>query len=176
MSARTTKPEVLAPAGSMPSLLAALHSGADAVYFGLQDGFNARARAANFALADLPAVTARIHRAGARAYVTLNTLVFEPELPAVERVLRAIAAAGVDALIVQDPAVCLLARAVCPDLELHASTQMTIAEPAAAPFATALGVTRIVVPRELSVDEIRAFRAGTEAELEVFVHGALCVW
>ena len=86
-----------------------------------------------------------------------------------------IAASGVDALIVQDPAVCLLARAICPELELHASTQMTIAEPAAAPFATDLGVTRIVVPRELSVAEIRRFAAGTDAELEVFVHGALCV-
>ncbi len=174
MTARRT-PEVLAPAGSLPSLLAALQHGADAVYFGLQDGFNARARAANFALAELPSITARIHRAGARAYVTLNTLVFEPELPALERVLRAIAASGVDALIVQDPAVCLLARAVCPQLELHASTQMTIAEPAAAPFATGLGVTRIVVPRELSIAEIERFAAGTDAELEVFVHGALCV-
>ncbi len=169
------KPEVLAPAGSLPSLLAALQHGADAVYFGLQEGFNARARAANFALEALPGLVARIHRAGARAYVTLNTLVFEPELPALERVLRGIAASSVDALIVQDPAVCLLARSVCPELELHASTQMTIAEPAAAPFAQALGVTRIVVPRELSVAEIRQFAAGTDAELEVFVHGALCV-
>lgn len=175
MSARPRKPEVLAPAGSMPSLLAALQHGADAVYFGLQDGFNARARAANFSLAELPAICARIHRAGARAYVTLNTLVFEPELPALERVVQAIAAAGVDALIVQDPAVCLIARAVCPTLELHASTQMTIAEPAAAAFAAKLGVTRVVVPRELSVDEIRTFAAGTDLELEVFVHGALCV-
>ena len=175
MSARPQKPEVLAPAGSLQALLAALQHGADAVYFGLQDGFNARARAANFALADLPELCARIHRASARAYVTLNTLVFEPELPAMERVLRGIAAAGVDALIVQDPAVCLLARAVCPQLELHASTQMTIAEPAAAAFAAGLGVTRVVVPRELSVAEIRTFAAGTELELEVFVHGALCV-
>ncbi|MGC6487968.1 MAG: peptidase U32 family protein, partial [Planctomycetota bacterium] len=175
MSARPRKPEVLAPAGSPESLRAALWSGADAVYFGLQDGFNARARAANFSLRDLPETVARVHRAGARAYVTLNTLVFEPELAALERVLRAIASSGVDALIVQDPAVCLLARVICPELELHASTQMTISEPAAAPFATALGVTRIVVPRELSVSEVRRFAAGTDAELEVFVHGALCV-
>lgn len=175
MMDRPRKPEVLAPAGSMPSLLAALAHGADAVYFGLQDGFNARARAANFALANLPELCARIHRAGARAYVTLNTLVFEPELPALEQVLRGIAAAGVDALIVQDPAVCLLARAVCPELELHASTQMTIAEAAAVPFAVGLGCSRVVVPRELSIDEIRAFAAGTDVELEVFVHGALCV-
>jgi len=169
------RPPSRPPAGSMPALLAALAHGADAVYFGLQDGFNARARAANFSLAELPALTARIHRAGARAYVTLNTLVFEPELAPLERVLRGIAAAGVDALIVQDPAVCLLARAVAPTLELHASTQMTIAEPNAAAFAAALGVTRVVVPRELSVDEIRLFKSGTNLELEVFVHGALCV-
>ncbi|MBL9076129.1 MAG: U32 family peptidase [Planctomycetes bacterium] len=175
MAAAARKPEVLAPAGALPQLLAALRHGADAVYFGLQDGFNARARAANFALADLPATTARIHRAGARAYLTLNTLVFEPELPALERVLRAVAAAGVDALIVQDPAVCLLARAVCPQLELHASTQMTIAEPGAVPFAQALGVTRVVVPRELSLAEIEQFAAASALELEVFVHGALCV-
>ena len=175
MSDRPQKPEVLAPAGSPESLRAALWSGADAVYFGLQDGFNARARAANFSLRDLPETVARVHRAGARAYVTLNTLVFEPELAALERALRAIAQSGVDALIVQDPAVCLLARAVCPELELHASTQMTIAEPAAAAFATALGVSRIVVPRELSVSEVRRFAEGTDAELEVFVHGALCV-
>jgi U32 family peptidase len=175
MAERAHKPEVLAPAGSIESLRAALWNGADSVYFGLQDGFNARARAANFSLKDLAQTVARIHRAGARAYVTLNTLVFEPELPALERVVRAIAESGVDALIVQDPAVCLIARELCPQLELHASTQMTIAEPAAAAFATGLGVTRIVVPRELSVDEIERFAAGTDAELEVFVHGAMCV-
>ncbi len=175
MTDRPHKPEVLAPAGSIESLRAALWNGADSVYFGLQDGFNARARAANFSLRSLLETVARIHRAGARAYVTLNTLVFEPELPALERVVRAIAESGVDALIVQDPAVCLIAHEICPQLELHASTQMTIAEPKAAAFATGLGVTRIVVPRELSVAEIETFAAGTDAELEVFVHGALCV-
>lgn len=175
MRARPHRPEVLAPAGSPDALRAALQSGADAVYFGLQDGFNARARAANFSLATLAETVAAIHRAGARAYVTLNTLVFEPELPAIERVLRAVAASGVDALIVQDPAVCLLARAVCPELELHASTQMTVASPRGAAFARELGVTRVVVPRELSLPEIERFAAGTDLELEVFVHGALCV-
>jgi putative protease len=175
MAANRSAPEILAPAGSPAALRTALRHGADAVYFGLQDGFNARARAANFSLAELPATVASIHRAGARAYLTLNTLVFEPELPALERLLRAVAAAGVDALIVQDPAVCLLARAVCPTIELHASTQMTISDAAAVPFATGLGCNRVVVPRELSLDEIRNFAAGTDVELEVFVHGALCV-
>jgi putative protease len=175
MTSRPRRPEILAPAGSLPALLTALHHGADAVYFGLQDGFNARARAANFSLQELPALVARIHRAGARAYVTLNTLVFEPELPALAAVLQQLAAAAVDALIVQDPAVCLLARATSPDFELHASTQMTICEAAAVPFATGLGCNRVVVPRELSVEEIRQFAAGSDTELEVFVHGALCV-
>jgi len=123
----------------------------------------------------LDRTVARIHRAGARAYLALNTLVFETELDFVERVVRRAAGCGVDALIVQDPAVALLARAIAPALEVHASTQMTISSPEGARFARALGVTRVVVPRELSVEEIRRFAAGTDLELEVFVHGALCV-
>ncbi len=168
-------PEILAPAGDDDALSAALAAGADAVYFGLDEGFNARARARNFSLDNLAATVARIHRAGARAFVTFNTLVFEPELPIVEALIRRAAAAGVDAIIVQDPAVALLARAACPALEVHASTQMTLSSPLAARIAEALGATRVVVPRELSVDEIRAYAAGTPLELEVFVHGALCV-
>ncbi|MBT9555395.1 MAG: U32 family peptidase [Myxococcales bacterium] len=168
-------PEVLAPAGDLASLDAALRSGADAVYFGLDDGFNARARAANFPREGLPATVAHVHKAGARAYLTLNTLIFEVELPEVEAIVRAAAAAGVDALIVQDPAVALIARAVCPAMEVHASTQMTVSSPDGAELCRALGMTRVVVPRELSVDEIRRFRAGTDLELEVFVHGALCM-
>lgn len=168
-------PEILAPAGDEASLAAALAAGADAVYFGLDDGFNARARAQNFALANLAEVVQRVHRAGARAYVTLNTLVFEPELPTVERILRGVAAAGVDAIIVQDPAVALVARAVCPDLEIHASTQMTITSSEAAHVAARLGCNRVVVPRELSVAEIERFAAESPIELEVFIHGALCV-
>jgi putative protease len=169
------RPEILAPAGDEPALAAALASGADAVYFGLDEGFNARARAANFPIAALPATVARIHRAGARAYIAFNTLVFETELPFVEDLLRRIASAGADALIVQDPAVALLARAVCPALEVHGSTQMTVSSPAAAQLVADLGLTRVVVPRELSVAEIRAYAAGTDMELEVFIHGALCV-
>ncbi len=169
------RPEILAPAGDLPALSAALAAGADAVYFGLDDGFNARARAANFPSDGLAPIAELVHRANARAYVTLNTLVFEPELPIVEELLRRVAAAGVDAIIVQDPAVALLARALCPQLEVHASTQMTASSPAAAELLRSLGLSRVVVPRELSVDEIRAYAAGTSLPLEVFVHGALCV-
>ncbi|HNC96897.1 MAG TPA: peptidase U32 family protein, partial [Myxococcota bacterium] len=168
-------PEILAPAGDLASLNAALQAGADAVYFGLDEGLNARARARNFPVAELGDTCDRIHRAGARAYLTLNTLVFEEELPLLERLLRQAAAAGIDALIVQDPAVALLARAIAPSLELHASTQMTISSPEAALFAEKLGISRVVVPRELSVKEIKSFADNCPLELEVFVHGALCM-
>lgn len=168
-------PELLAPAGDADSLLAALQAGANAVYFGLDDGLNARARARNFSLAALPQTCDQIHRAGALAYLTLNTLVFEHELAMLEDVLRQVAAAGVDAVIVQDPAVALLCRALAPTLQVHASTQMTISSAEGARFAQQLGVTRVVVPRELSIPEIRQFAAGTDLELEVFVHGALCM-
>ncbi len=168
-------PELLAPAGDDQALEAALRAGADAVYFGLSEGLNARARTANFALAGLPALCDRIHRSGCKAYLTLNTLVFEEELSVVAGMVAAAARAGVDALIVQDPAVALLARAIAPTLHVHASTQMTVSSPEAAAFAKNLGVTRVVVPRELSVAEIRQYAAGTDLELEVFVHGALCM-
>ncbi|MBN1210494.1 MAG: U32 family peptidase [Myxococcaceae bacterium] len=169
------RPEILAPAGDLDSLQAALVSGADAVYFGLDEGFNARARAENFSLERLPETVALIHRAGARAYLTLNTLLFEPELPVVEHLVRRAAAAGIDALIVQDPAVALLARALCPQLELHASTQMTISSAEGVRFAQGLGICRVVVPRELSVAELRRLAGQTDVELEVFIHGALCM-
>jgi putative protease len=172
---RRRVPEVLAPAGDHDTLAAALAAGADAVYFGLEDGFNARARAMNFTSDSLAEIVAWVHRAGARAYVTLNTLVFEPELPIVEELIRRIAAAGADAIIVQDPAVALLARAMCPTLDVHASTQMTASSPLAAELLRGLGIARVVVPRELSIDEIRLYAAGTPLPLEVFIHGALCV-
>ncbi|MCA9322127.1 MAG: U32 family peptidase, partial [Planctomycetes bacterium] len=118
---------------------------------------------------------ARCHRAGAKVYLTLNTLVFEDELELAARSIIQAAEGGVDALIVQDPAVALMARKLAPTLELHASTQMTISSAEGARFAQRLGITRVVVPRELSVTEIADFAAHTTLELEVFVHGALCV-
>lgn len=169
------RPEILAPAGDRDALAAALAAGADAIYLGLDDGFNARARALNFPSDGLAEIVRWVHRGGARLYVTMNTLVFEPELPVVEELLRRVASAGVDAIIVQDPAVALLARAICPALEVHASTQMTASSPLAVGLLAPLGLTRVVVPRELSVDEVRAYAAGTPMPLEVFIHGALCV-
>ena len=169
------RPEILAPAGDRDALAAALAAGADAVYLGLDDGFNARARAENFPSDGLAEIVAWVHRSGARIYVTLNTLVFEPELLIVEELIRRVAAAGTDAIIVQDPAVARIARAVSPDLEVHASTQMTASSPLAVRLLADLGLSRVVVPRELSVDEIRAYAAGSPIPLEVFIHGALCV-
>lgn len=168
------RPEVLAPAGDEASLRAAIRAGADAVYFGLQ-GFNARARAANFSADDLQRVLDELHAHGVKGYVTLNTLVFDHELPAVEAAIRAAAEAGADAIIVQDLGCARVARAVAPALPVHASTQMTCTDAGSVRLATELGARRVVLARELSLDDIARIREETSAELEVFVHGALCV-
>lgn len=168
------KPEVLAPAGDPAALEAAVRAGADAVYFGLQ-GFNARARATNFDVEELGRTMRWLHEHGARGYVTLNTLVFDAELEAVERAVRACAEAGVDAVIVQDLGVAKLARALAPDLPIHASTQMTCTDASSVELAKELGATRVILARELSLDDIAKIRARTDVEVEVFVHGALCI-
>ena len=175
MARMLDKPELLAPAGDEESLRAAVAAGADAVYFGLRGGFNARARADNFAAADLPRIFDYLHAKGVQGFVTFNTLVFDRELAVAEEALADLARAGADAILVQDLGIARLAREVCPELPLHASTQMTVSSAEAAAVAKSLGITRVVLPRELSVAEIRAFAAGTDLELECFVHGALCV-
>ena len=168
------RPEVLAPAGDALAMRAAVRAGADAVYFGLH-GFNARARATNFDADGLAATMRELHASGVRGYVTLNTLVFDEELPALEAAVRACAAAGVDAVIVQDLGVARLVRAVAPTLPIHASTQMTCTDAAGVELARSVGATRVILARELSLEDIAAIRAQTDAELEVFVHGALCI-
>src|SRR5580704_1031515 len=120
-------PELLAPAGDLDCLRAAIENGADAVYFGLASGFNARARATNIDLAVLPEVMSLLHRRGVKGYVTLNTLIFTDELAELERTVRQVVEAGVDAVLVQDFGAARLIRAITPDLPIHASTQMTIA-------------------------------------------------
>jgi putative protease len=172
---RSSRPEILAPAGHREAMRAAVLAGADAVYFGLH-GLNARARAANFDPTELEETMAFLHGHGVRGYVALNTLVFDDELPAVERAIRACAAAGVDALIVQDLGVARLARALAPTMALHASTQMTCTDEGSVRLARDLGATRVILARELSVQDIAVIhRAVPEVELEVFVHGALCI-
>ncbi|GAA5130946.1 U32 family peptidase [Luteolibacter yonseiensis] len=176
-----TTPELLAPAGNWDCARAAVAAGADAIFFGLPK-FNARLRADNFIEADLVELMDFLHRHGVKGFVTMNTLIFTSELKAAEEQLRKIAAAGVDALIIQDLGLAKLARTVAPNVELHASTQMTITSPEGLAFAeTLFPMERAVLARELSIKEIERFHAhNTESldlktPLEVFVHGALCV-
>ncbi len=169
-----TRPELLAPAGDETCMTAAIENGADAVYFGLQ-GHNARARAANFDSGDLARTMTRLHRRGVRGYVALNTLAFPRELEGLETTIRGAAEAGVDALIVQDVGVARLIRAITPDLEIHASTQMSVTSAEGVRLARDLGCSRVILARELSLREIAAIRDGSDLPLEVFVHGALCV-
>src|SRR5690349_17538391 len=168
------KPELLAPAGDRTCLVAAVENGADAVYFGLTH-HNARARATNFDGAGLHEVMMLLHRRGVRGYVTLNTLVFPRELPELETTIRQLVSAGVDAVIVQDLGLARLIRAITPDLEIHASTQMSVTSTEGIRLARELGCSRVILGRELSLDEIAKVRETAELPLEVFVHGALCV-
>lgn len=172
-------PELLAPAGSWDCAKAAVENGADAIYFGL-DKFNARMRAHNFTVDDLPALMAFLHGRGVKGYVTLNTLGFPKELKAIAHYLRTIMAAGVDAAIVQDIGICQLIRHLSPDFPIHASTQMTVTSAAGVKFAQKLGCNLVVLARECSLKEINKIQRQLKKEnvslpLETFVHGALCV-
>jgi putative protease len=171
---RTKAPELLAPAGDFEAMRAAVANGADAVYFGLSN-FNARHRATNFTLKQLPEVMAYLHGHNVRGYVTFNTLVFSDELPEALRFVRAVAEAGADAVIVQDLGLARLIGRVCPGLRVHGSTQMTLTEPLGIEFVKRLGVKRVILARELSADDIRKITQRTEVPVEVFIHGALCV-
>jgi putative protease len=174
--------ELLSPAGNWDCARAAVAAGADAIYFGLPR-FNARLRADNFIDADLAELMEFLHRHGVKGYVTMNTLIFTRELAAAEAQVRTLAAAGVDALIVQDLGLAKLAREVAPDVELHASTQMTITSPEGLAFIESLfPIDRAILARELAVKEIARFAKfsslfpqSARTQLEVFVHGALCV-
>jgi putative protease len=168
-----TKPELLAPAGSLESFFAAMEKGADAVYAGLQE-FSARARAKNFTLAQMERMLAYAHGQNRRIYVTLNTLVKEKELPQLVDTLAALAGMRVDGVILQDLAVARLIRNHFPTIPLHASTQMTIHNTPGVKMLEQLGFQRAVLARELAIDEIAAIVAASPVEVECFVHGALC--
>jgi len=171
---RPDRPELLAPAGDWEAMRAAVANGADAVYFGLSN-FNARYRAANFTLQELPDVMAYLHHHNVRGFVTFNTLIFSDELPEAVRFIQAIVQAGVDAVIVQDLGIARLIQELCPDLAVHGSTQMTLTEPRGIEMVAKLGVQRVVLARELSIDHISSITQATDMPVEVFVHGALCV-
>lgn len=168
-----SKPELLAPAGSLESFFAAMEKGADAVYAGLRD-FSARARARNFTLPQMERMLAYAHSHGRRIYITLNTLVKEQELPQLVDTLAALAAMRVDGVIVQDLAVARLVRNHFPSIPLHASTQMTVHNTAGMRVLERLGFQRAVLARELALEEVASITAATPVEIEVFVHGALC--
>lgn len=163
----------MSPAGYWPQLQAAVEAGADAVYFGLTQ-FTARAKV-GFEMRELRDVVHALHARGVRGYLTFNTLVFDSEVREAAKMIGQIADAGVDAIIVQDVGVAQLAHSIAPDLELHGSTQMSITSAEGVEWARQFGVSRVVLARELSLDEIRQIRTQTDLELEMFVHGALCV-
>lgn len=167
------KPELLSPAGSLEAFFAAMEKGADAVYAGLRD-FSARAKAKNFTLAQMERMTAYAHSLGKKTYVTLNTLVKESELPLLIDNLAALEAMRVDGVILQDMAVARLAREFFPGIPLHASTQMTIHNSLGVRQLEELGFERVVLARELHIDEIKSIVASSKAEIECFIHGALC--
>ncbi|MCP5538191.1 MAG: U32 family peptidase [Akkermansiaceae bacterium] len=176
MSGTTDRsPELLSPAGNWDCARAAVANGADAIFFGLPK-FNARLRADNFTDDDLPELMEFLHAHGVRGFVTMNTLIFTGEMESAEAQLRLLDQCGVDAIIVQDLGLARLARHVAPNLEIHASTQMTITSPEGLQFADQLyQLDRAVLARELSLQEIGKFKPTESVALEVFVHGALCV-
>jgi putative protease len=170
---RPIKPEIMSPAGYWPQLNAALEAGADAVYFGLHH-FSARAKV-GFSLQELPDVMRTLHQRGAKGYVTFNTLIYDEELDKATQQIAAIAAAGADAIIVQDVGIAQLAKRIVPELEVHGSTQMSLTSAEGIRLAQEFGVSRVVMARELTLDEVRDIRLHTTCELEMFAHGALCV-
>ncbi len=168
------KPELLAPAGTPMALRAALEAGADAVYFG-GPCFNARMRAENFTADTMRESVALCHAFGARAYMTLNTLLYDRELPRLLETAAEAREVGVDALIVADLGAAAAIHRTLPDMELHASTQASVHSVAAAKELKALGFSRIVLAREASAEDMAYFARECGLETEVFVHGALCV-
>ena len=166
--------ELLAPAGTMENFMAALESGADAIYLGGKV-FNARAHAANFGIDELREAVRLAHILDVSVYVTVNILIGDTELKDLEQYIKDLDSIGVDAIIVQDLAVADIAKRVAPNIHLHGSTQMTAATLDAVRFYESLGFTRVVLARELSLKEIQHICKHCKAEIEVFVHGALCV-
>ncbi len=166
--------EILAPAGSYDSLVAAVRCGANAVYLGSK-ALNARRNAANFDDEELARAVSYCHERGVKVYQTLNTVMFDEETDEVVAAIETAARLGVDALLVQDLGVAKMVKACAPDLPIHASTQMAVHNLAGVLEAQALGCQRVVLARELSKEEIRYINEHTDVETEIFVHGALCM-
>ena len=167
------KPELLAPAGSIECFHAAMDAGADAVYLGLID-FNARLRARNFTIQTLSYLVAYAHALKKKIYITLNILIKQVELEKAVHLLYQLEQLKVDGIIVQDLGIIDICRGHFPGLRLHASTQMALHNSPGVAVARKLGIKRVVLARELTLQEIKDIRKNTTLELEVFVHGALC--
>lgn len=168
------RPELLAPAGDLEKLKTAIHYGADAVYLG-DSRFSLRGKAGNFAHHELAAAVAYARERGVKTYVTINIFPHNRDLSEIADHLALLAGIRPDAVILSDPGVFALCRKHAPGLAVHISTQANITNAEAARFWESLGAKRLVLSRELSIDEIRAIRDSTSVELETFVHGALCL-
>ena len=166
--------EILAPAGSLPTFVCAINNGADAVYIGGKS-FSARKNAANFSNEEITEAVRYAHLYGRKVYVTVNTLVSDEEFRELYDFIGFLYRAGVDALIIQDLGIAHMVRQSFPDFPIHASTQMTIHNLKGALFAKEMGFSRVVLSRELTFDEIKNISHNADIELEVFVHGALCM-
>lgn len=166
--------ELLAPAGDWDCMRAAVANGADAIFFGVEK-FNARARANNFRMDDLPDIMAFLHSYGVKGFLTFNILVFENELEDAKELIETCIDAGVDAVIVQDLGLVKMIREISPDFPIHGSTQMTITSPEAAEFTKPYGMERVVLGRENNLKQIQKIGEKANVPMEVFVHGALCV-
>ena len=167
--------ELLAPAGNLDAVIAAVQNGADAVYMGFGDGFNARRSADNFTRESFAKAVRYCHIRGCKVYVTLNTLVGDREMEAAAALAQQASDAGADAILVQDLGLARVLRDALPDIPLHASTQMSIHNLAGVEAAAEMGITRAVLSRELSLEQIRFISQHASIETEVFVHGALCM-
>lgn len=168
------KPELLAPAGNMESLYAAIEAGCDAVYLGGYT-FGARAYAGNFSLDEMKEAVRYAHLYGVKVYVTVNTVIYESEIEMLLDYVDELVKIHVDALIIQDLGAFDLIHQIYPDLELHASTQMHIHNVSGALMMEKLGAKRVVLARETPIEVVREVKKKTKIEVEIFVHGALCV-
>ena len=170
------KTELLSPAGNLEKLKVACHFGADAVYFAGKQ-FGLRAYAGNFSEEEIEEAFSYLHAAGKKGYVTVNVFPYDEDFPALRSHLEYLASVGADGVILSDPGVLSLARKVAPDLELHLSTQANTLNSYAAAFWADMGVKRIVLARELSIDRIAKIRESLDpsVELECFAHGAMCI-
>lgn len=170
----TSFPELLAPAGDLKSFKAAVENGADAVYLGIEK-YSARAYASNFSLNELEEIIDTAHLKGVKVYIAINTIIKDSEFSEIFKILQQIVSYGIDAVIVQDIGLISILQEYLPDLPLHASTQMTVHNLESVKLLENLGFKRVILARELSLKSISYISKNTDIELEVFIHGALCI-